>query len=94
MQQQNKMRQIYSDQLVPITSHIGHLKSNIIEGIEKYYNKYADEAQNVLRSRSSNPLLKQLVNDLLSRRPNYCIRQKLSLEELLQYYTEAQSRLC
>ena len=74
----------------PITCKIGHLQSSIIEGIEKYYNKYSSDAQQLLRIRGGQYAeLRKLLLELLHRRGNYCLRQKLQLEELLMEYYHA-----
>ena len=83
---QNEIRQTFFDKLNPLTCKVGHLQSDILTGLEKFYNKNVHQAQKILWSPDQNRELAEMVLEILNRKENYCIRQTLSLDIVLHDY--------
>lgn len=84
--QQNEYRQMTYDKLNSLNCKVGHLQSDILQGLEKFYNKNVHQAQKILYQADIYKELSDMVLEILNRKENYCIRQTLSLEIMLQDY--------
>ena len=80
------------DKLNPLTCKVGFLQSDILQGLEKFYNKNVHQAQKILWQADQNRELTDMVLEILNRKENYCIRQTLSLEIVLQDYDQRGNR--
>ena len=94
---QNEIRQAFYDKLNPLTCKLGHLQSDILQGLEKFYNKNVYQAQHILWAQNgagAEPQreLTEMVLEILNRKENYCIRQTLSLDIVLQDYDQRGAR--
>jgi len=76
-------RQKFQDMLNPLPCKLGFLHSDILQGLEKFYNKNVYQAQKILWQNEPNRDLTEMILEILNRKENYCIRQALSLDIVL-----------
>ena len=89
------MKQKFVDQINPLTNRIGYLKSEILEGVERYYNVMVQiDPKQVLAIQDPNtdPMLQSVILEILNRNENFFIRERISLNKIQYEYCRHRDR--